>query len=144
LVLVALSLSFSLALSFCLATPKIWQDLPSLSSSIPVSAGVDILVASVSEQVVFVDFLAAPARLCEYVAMFCVAVFVALVVSALDFEYMLRVAFTYCEPHTHTHSQRNGVPPFCGRLLSAERFQRTEIFICQLRWLYVEKVPTAP
>jgi len=104
------SLSRSSALSFCLATPKIWQDLPSLSSSIPVSAGVDILVASVSEQVVFVDFLAAPARLCEYVAMFCVAVFVALVVAVLDFEYMLRVAFTYCEHHTHTLTAKWGSP----------------------------------
>lgn len=95
------SLSFVLPLT---TTPKIWKDLPSLSGSMPVSVGVDVLVASVSEQVVFVDFLAAPARLCEYVAMFCAAVFVAFVAAGLDFEYMLRVAFTYCQLHTHTHT----------------------------------------
>lgn len=106
------SLSFVLPLT---TTPKIWKDLPSLSGSMPVSVGVDVLVASVSEQVVFVDFLAAPARLCEYVAMFCAGVFVAFVAAGLDFEYMLRVAFTYCQhTHTHTHALELGFPRFVG------------------------------
>jgi len=76
----AFSLSFALPLT---PTPKIWQDLPSLSGSMPVSVGGDVLVASVSEQVVFVDFLAVPARLCEYVAMFCAGVCDALVQWAM-------------------------------------------------------------
>jgi len=114
------SLSLVLSLSFALPltpTPKIWQDLPSLSGSMPVSVGGDVLVASVSEQVVFVDFLAVPARLCEYVAMFCAGVFVAFVAAGLDFEYMLRVAFTYCQhthTHTHTHALELGFPRFVG------------------------------
>jgi len=43
----------------------------------------DVLVASVSEQVVFVDFLAAAARLSEYVFMLCVLVVVVPTVVAV-------------------------------------------------------------
>lgn len=50
----------------------------------------------------------------------------------------------YILPNTTTHTcSRIGVPPFCRRLLSVEIFQRTEIFICQLSWRYVEKVANA-